>query len=91
MEYRDKEDYWEEMSDHVYPILSQKERLNREYKEQEYDFLYDKNGVPDFHFCRLNNNNLWSCKNGIRGKIEKINTPKACFTYKLVKILDINK
>lgn len=58
---------------------------------QEYDFLYDKNGVPDFHFCRLNNNNLWSCKNGIRGKIEKINTPKVCFTYKLVKILDINK
>lgn len=40
MEYRDKEDYWEEMSHHFYPILSQKERLNREYKEQEYDFLY---------------------------------------------------
>ena len=76
IKYNDKLD-----NDHLYKVAV----------FQEYDFLYDKNGVPDFHFCRLNNNNLWSCKNGIRGKIEKINTPKACFTYKLVKILDINK
>lgn len=39
MDYKDKEEYWEEMSYRIYPVLSQKERLDREYKEREYEFL----------------------------------------------------
>lgn len=40
MDYEDKEYYWEEMSYHIYPVLSHKERLSREFSEQEYEFLY---------------------------------------------------
>ena len=58
---------------------------------QEHSYLYDSDDIPDFHFSRLNSNGLWSCKNGIGGGIEKGNRPLAGFSYKLIKILDINK
>ena len=35
-----KEFQWNEMSYYQFPILSQKDRLEREYREQEYEFLY---------------------------------------------------
>ena len=51
MQLEDKDYYWFEMSHYVYPVLSQKERLELEYREHEYDFLnryYDENKCVKF-------------------------------------------
>lgn len=67
---------------------------NHQYKVavfQEQIISHDKNIVPDFHFSRLNSNNMWSSKNGLAGKIEKTNSEAASFGYKLIKTLNIHK
>jgi hypothetical protein len=51
MQLEDKDYYWFEMSHYVYPVLSQKERLELEYREYEYEFLnryYDENKCVKF-------------------------------------------
>ncbi len=49
------------------------------------------NNIPDFHFWRLNGNGMWSCKNGYSTNIEKSDKPRSGMSYRLIKVLDINR
>ena len=68
-------------SDHMYKVAVY----------QEYDFLYRKGSLLDYHFSRLNSNGIWTSKNGLAGDIQKVSRPVASFNYKLIKMLDINR
>lgn len=48
-------------------------------------------GLRDFHFWRLNNNGIWSCKEGYSGRVIKNIKPTCNMGYSLIKKLDIGR